>query len=63
MRGQFLRLMYSQACLTRLNINNLCLTPLTRRHQQLSAMTPRQLRETQCVTMRSKFVLLSDSNA
>ena len=29
MRGQFLCLLDSNACLTRLNVNNLCLTPLT----------------------------------
>ena len=32
-------------------------------HQQLFAMTLRQLRETQCVKTRGQFVLLPDSNA
>jgi hypothetical protein len=34
-----------------------------RRHQQLFAMTLRQLRQTQCVKTRGQFVLLPDSNA
>jgi hypothetical protein len=34
-----------------------------RRHQQLSAMTLRQLRETQCVKTRGQFVLLPNSKA
>jgi len=34
-----------------------------RRHQQLSAMTLRQLCETQCVKMRGKFLFLMDLNA
>ena len=34
-----------------------------RRHQQLSAMTLRQLRQTQCVRMRSPFSLFLNSNA
>ena len=33
-----------------------------RRHQQLSAMTLQQLRETKCVKMRGKFLRLLDSD-
>ena len=34
-----------------------------RRHQQLTAMTLRQLHQTQCVKMRGEFLHLLDSNA